>query len=184
MNTVEVITDDIDEPPWRPKLEAFANRVLQELALEGWDLSVLLCSNRVIRDLNYRYRGKDEATDVLSFAQIAAGEDPGEMVYNGVDPSIMSDFALRPDREDDLDEEFAEDDMEQRTAAGDIVISLDAVAENASYFDVPQSEELQRLVVHGILHLAGYEHDSNDPDQEMLVLQEEILSNTMEDELF
>lgn len=183
MNTVEVLTDDIDEPPWRPKLEAFANRVLEELALEDWDLSVLLCSNRVIRDLNKRYRGKDEATDVLSFAQVDPSENSVNPVFNGVDPAIMSSFALGPDGYEEPDEE--EPDIPARqTAAGDIVISLDAVAENSAYFDVPQSEELQRLVVHGILHLAGYEHDSNDPDQEMLVMQEEILSKTMEDELF
>lgn len=174
MNTVEVLTDDIDEPPWRAKLEAFAGRVLQELALEGWELSLLLCSNRVIRDLNRRYRGKDEPTDVLSFSQIAAAGGGASVALNGTDPGILASLGIETDDEE----------QDGDAVAGDIVISLDAVTENSVYFDVPENEELQRLVIHGILHLAGYEHDSDEPDQEMLVLQEEILSKTMEDELF
>ena len=65
-----------------------------------------------------------------------------------------------------------------RFLPGDIAISLDTLAENARYFQVPEDEELRRLLIHGILHLDGMDHSSTDEDEEnpMLALQEEILS--------
>ena len=59
---------------------------------------------------------------------------------------------------------------------GDIVISLDTLNENAKYFQRPVDEELRRLIIHGILHLAGMDHETNDPDEPMLRCQEEILN--------
>jgi probable rRNA maturation factor len=66
-------------------------------------------------------------------------------------------------------------DGEERMLAGDIVISLDALARNAEEFGISRDEELRRLVVHGILHLSGMDHEDNDPSRSMLVLQEELL---------
>jgi len=59
---------------------------------------------------------------------------------------------------------------------GDIVISLETLKENAKYFNTQEDEELRRLIIHGILHLDGMDHETNDPDEKMLVLQEEILN--------
>ena len=64
-----------------------------------------------------------------------------------------------------------------RFLAGDIVVSLDALEENTRYFDVSSDEELRRLLVHGILHLAGYDHATNDANEPMLALQEDILGS-------
>jgi len=58
---------------------------------------------------------------------------------------------------------------------GDIVISLDTLRENAKYFSIPEDEELRRLIIHGILHLDGMDHQTNEKGEPMLVLQEEIL---------
>ena len=59
--------------------------------------------------------------------------------------------------------------------AGDLVVSLDALKENALFFNVSEDEELRRLLVHGILHLSGYDHATNGNDEPMLIKQEEIL---------
>lgn len=59
--------------------------------------------------------------------------------------------------------------------AGDIVISLPALARNASDFSVSEDEELRRLIIHGVLHLSGLDHEDNDPSRPMLARQEEIL---------
>jgi probable rRNA maturation factor len=77
-----------------------------------------------------------------------------------------------------MDMEFGE-----RWAAGDIAISLDTLAVNASYFGVSQDEELRRLVVHGILHLDGMDHEDNDPSRPMLRLQEELLADLGEEHI-
>jgi len=63
----------------------------------------------------------------------------------------------------------------ERYLAGDIVISLDSLERNADEGGVSREEELGRLLVHGILHLSGMDHEDNDPSRPMLALQEEIL---------
>lgn len=61
--------------------------------------------------------------------------------------------------------------------AGDLVISLDSLAHNASRFNVSMNEELKRLLVHGILHLDGFDHATNDDGEEMLVFQEKLMDS-------
>ncbi len=69
------------------------------------------------------------------------------------------------------------------THCGDIVISLPQVRENEKQFHVSFEEELQRLCIHGVLHLLGYDHATNNPDEPMLELQESILSRMAEEQL-
>jgi len=59
--------------------------------------------------------------------------------------------------------------------AGDIVISLDTLDLHSKLFSVAHEEELKRLLIHGILHLAGYDHETNEGSEPMLTLQEEIV---------
>jgi probable rRNA maturation factor len=61
--------------------------------------------------------------------------------------------------------------------AGDIVISLPALERNAADFSVDPDTELKRLLIHGILHLSGLDHESNDPGEPMLAKQESLLSS-------
>ena len=73
------------------------------------------------------------------------------------------------------------DDEGEWLQAGDIAISLDTLPKNAEYFGVSENEELKRLLIHGVLHLNGYDHGEEhiepdkEPTDEMLVLQEKIL---------
>lgn len=67
--------------------------------------------------------------------------------------------------------------------AGDIVISLPALMRNAAEFSVEADEELKRLMIHGILHLSGMDHDDNSPKQPMLVKQEEMLAQLSGDRI-
>jgi len=59
--------------------------------------------------------------------------------------------------------------------AGDVVISIEALERNSTDFSVSKDEELRRLIVHGILHLSGMDHEDNSPEQPMLVQQEDLL---------
>ncbi|TWI79711.1 putative rRNA maturation factor [Treponema putidum] len=72
-------------------------------------------------------------------------------------------------------DEYFDEAGEKRFMAGDIVISLDSLKFNAGEFNVEINEELKRLIVHGILHLNGMDHEDNSPEQEMLKFQEELL---------
>lgn len=72
---------------------------------------------------------------------------------------------------------------ESRFLAGDVVLSLEALARNAEDFSVTEGEELKRLLVHGILHLSGMDHATNDPGEPMLVRQEELLIDLAEERI-
>ena len=69
----------------------------------------------------------------------------------------------------------------ERFLPGDIVISLEMVEENALHFGIPPLNEFRRLLIHGILHLSGMDHASNNEDEPMLVLQEQLLKEINSD---
>ena len=72
-------------------------------------------------------------------------------------------------------EEFPSFPGEEREL-GDIFISPESMRRNAEAFSVSEDEELFRLLLHGILHLQGYDHSTNDFSSEpMLIRQEEIM---------
>jgi probable rRNA maturation factor len=73
---------------------------------------------------------------------------------------------------------------ETRFLPGDIIISLETLAENARYFQVPEDEEVRRLLIHGILHLDGMDHETNEGSEPMLKLQEEILAELLGETVF
>ncbi|MBQ8385492.1 MAG: rRNA maturation RNase YbeY [Spirochaetaceae bacterium] len=74
---------------------------------------------------------------------------------------------------------YQDEDAVEWFSAGDIVVSVDTLARNAVEFSVTQDQELKRLLIHGVLHLAGMDHSDNAPEQPMLQFQEEILSHFM-----
>ena len=78
---------------------------------------------------------------------------------------------------------FAQDDGEEfpdfagEKEYGDVFINLDRMKENAAEFSSTVREELLRLCIHGMLHLTGHDHATNDFEkEEMLILQEKLLS--------
>jgi probable rRNA maturation factor len=142
MNAVEVSVEGIGTPPWIERARDFALAVLGRIEAESWDLSILLCDDAFIRELNRQYRDRDEATDVLSFEQ---------------------------------GDRYRDSEGRERFLAGDIVISLDALERNAEEFGVSRDEELRRLLVHGILHLSGMDHEDDEDSRPMLLRQEGIL---------
>jgi probable rRNA maturation factor len=68
----------------------------------------------------------------------------------------------------------------ERLLAGDIVISLEAMARNAEDYRADRDEELRRLILHGILHLAGMDHMGNESLEPMLQFQESMLKSMPE----
>jgi len=87
--------------------------------------------------------------------------------YRGIDEATdVLSFALGEDGQEDHQGFFY---------PGDIVISLDTLHENSNLFKIDEDEELRRLVIHGILHLDGMDHETNNEDEPMLILQENLL---------
>ena len=90
--------------------------------------------------------------------------------------TLNAQYRNKDEPTDVLSFPLGEREPDGRLLAGDIVISLDALEENTRFFKVSADEELRRLLVHGILHLAGYEHKTNEADEPMLETQEKILA--------
>jgi probable rRNA maturation factor len=73
------------------------------------------------------------------------------------------------------DEDLFVQQEDSLTLLGDIIISVDELRQNAAYFNEEVDVELMRLVIHGILHLLGWDHTSNEATEEMLQKQEMLL---------
>lgn len=121
--------------------------------VDNTEMSVTLMNNEDIHRINQQYRGVDRATDVISFAI----ED---------DDEEAADFPLVMD--DELAAEIPEN-------IGDIFVSMDKVAEQADYLGHSYERELGFLVVHGFLHLNGYDHMEPEDEKVMFKLQADIL---------
>lgn len=80
-------------------------------------------------------------------------------------------------------DEYIDDEDITWFNAGDIVISLDTLSKNAEQFAVTENDELKRLLVHGILHLDGMDHEDNSPEQEMLQFQEHMLTGFSDEKI-
>jgi len=59
---------------------------------------------------------------------------------------------------------------------GDIFISIDRIRENAAKFNIPETEELHRVIIHGALHLFGYK-DKNPADKRKMTIKEDFYLN-------
>ncbi|WP_088809007.1 MULTISPECIES: rRNA maturation RNase YbeY [Listeria] len=134
------------------KEQAFIRDILNfsvdYLKLEGMiEMSVTLTDNPRIQEINREYRGKDQPTDVISFALEELGEDEME---------IMSEEELPRN-------------------IGDIIISIERAKEQADEYGHTFDRELGFLAVHGLLHLLGYDHIEPEDEKEMFGLQKEML---------
>ncbi len=146
MANLDIICRLKEPPDWLGNYETFVLRVLEFEKKGNWELSLTLCYDSYIQELNRQYRNKDEATDVLTFCQ-----DEGDS--------------------------FFVPEGQEYFSAGDIVISIDSLMKNAAYFAVEAEEELKRLSIHGILHLSGMTHETNDSSEAMLQYQEKIVKH-------
>ncbi|MFC6296005.1 rRNA maturation RNase YbeY [Lactiplantibacillus daoliensis] len=114
------------------------------------EVSVTLMNNDAIQKINEEYRGVDRPTDVISFAM--HDDDADDLII--MDPEMAAEMPLN---------------------LGDIMISVDKVDEQAAFLKHSRERELGYLVVHGFLHLNGYDHMQPADETEMFGLQRKIL---------
>ncbi|MFO8042263.1 MAG: rRNA maturation RNase YbeY [Alkalispirochaeta sp.] len=170
-NQIDVSSENLEPPSWTDSLRGYAQAVLRELSITNWELSLLLTDDERMRALNSSYRGKDAPTDVLSFVA-TEGADSAAMNSDAA-PAATGTAAT------DGDDLISREGM--LIAAGDIVLNLPMIERQATEWGVAAEEELRRVLIHGILHLAGHTHHSNDfVEEPMLRLQETLLTTLKE----
>jgi probable rRNA maturation factor len=122
----------MDGERWRE----FAERALKVVPAGGAGATVAFVSDRVMRGLNRRWRGKVGTTDVLSFP---AGQ-----------------------------EEF---EKGEGLSLGDVVISVEQAARQAAEHGLDFEGEVAQLILHGLLHLCGYDHERDGGEMNALELR-------------
>src|ERR1700691_1013544 len=128
-------------------LKPDANALLRILELGRCELSIAIIGDRSIRRLNLGWRGKDQATDVLSFPQLEARA-----------ASRLQRAARAPARSQ-AKNGAASATSGPPIALGDIAISIDTAARQARPLGEPIAARVRTLLIHGMLHLIGYDHD-------------------------
>jgi probable rRNA maturation factor len=117
--------------------EAFAARALEVVPAGGAGVTVVFVSDRAMRELNRRWRGKRGTTDVLSFP---AEQDEFEKLAEGA-------------------------------TLGDVVISVERAARQAAEHGLSFEREVEQLILHGMLHLCGYDHERDTGEMNALELR-------------
>lgn len=138
--------------------------MLDELGLGERELSVLLTDDAFIRGLNQAHRGKDRPTDVLAFPldeDVDGGKpagplaaEPGKKRASRGGRGKRARAARRP--------ALPADPM-----LGDVIISLDTAARQARERKHSLMDEVCFLLAHGLLHLVGYDHETDAQEREM-----------------
>lgn len=127
-------------------IRAKVEKVLSDLGCHDKELSILFIDDRRMAELNLQYMGREGPTDVLSFP--------------------MSDVNASPaDRAFDLDSGLL----------GDVVISVDTAKREAEESGETLERTMDRLLIHGILHLLGYDHVDSEEQAHLMEKEEERL---------
>lgn len=146
------------EPAWLSLMQTAADCALwAEGVTRPCAVSVRLCDDAAIHEINREYRDTDRATDVLSF--------PTVNYPKGVTAG-HADKLLRRELDDELD----------ACMLGDLIISVPHVLAQAQEYGHSPEREAAYLLVHGICHLMGYDHMVEDEKREMRAMEEKILN--------
>ena|SRR5207249_6092176 len=116
--------------------QKFSARALQAIHQKSQNATIVFVSDAIIKKLNRQFRGKNQATDVLSFP---ARAEPFETEH-----------------EPDL---------------GEVAISLQRAAKQARESQITFQSEVKQLILHGLLHLSGYDHETDDGEMDRLELR-------------
>jgi probable rRNA maturation factor len=124
--------------------------LLSEDVPSNTEISLVFTSQERIHELNRDYRGKDKPTDVLSFSMIEQQDEE--------DPT---DFIAPPDGLIHL---------------GEVIISYPQAVTQAREHNHPLKNEIATLIVHGVLHILGYDHEKPQMEPAMRAKEKEILA--------
>jgi probable rRNA maturation factor len=124
---------------------------------ENKTFSVAFISDRRMKQLNEMFRGFDSTTDVLSFPH-----EPDGLNFNNSPPYARSEVdAASADGVVLSSDELSTLNSQLSTFFGDIVISAEQAQKQAAENGLDLETEIKQLILHGLLHLCGYDHETD-----------------------
>lgn len=136
-------------------LQSIAEQALvAQDAGSGLELGLVITGQERVQQLNRSYLGKDEPTDVLSFSMLPEPLASGES-------EASAPFVAPPDGVVHL---------------GEVIVSYPQAQIQAGQHRHSVKREIAVLIIHGVLHLLGYDHDKPEPERRMKAREKEILS--------
>ncbi len=149
----------------RKQLSKALKRVLQTHHVpSGAGIRLKITDDAEVRAFNKHYRGVDAPTDILSF--------PAEQFSEKTLEDMRAAAALLGEA---AQQELAE--IAEKPYLGDLIIAMPYVQRHAAELGHPLADELVLLVVHGALHLLGYDHDNAENQARMWQKQAELLAD-------
>lgn len=149
----------------RTRLSKALKHVLQAHNVpSGAGIRLKITTDEEVRALNKQHRAVDAPTDILSF--------PAEQFSEETLEEMRAAAALLGE---DAQQELAE--IAEKPYLGDLIIAMPYVQRHAAELGHPLADELVLLVVHGALHLLGYDHDNIENQARMWQTQADLLAD-------
>jgi probable rRNA maturation factor len=162
--------------PYQQELSEDWLRMVMEAALvealpqsEPAQVGLVVTDDETVQELNRRFRGLDEVTDVLSFSASHSGHWEGDPLE-----SQQSDEASQ-ESEDAEELNFVLPPGEP-SPLGEVIISFPQTIRQAQERNGPVKQELALLIVHGVLHLVGYDHMEPEDEAQMQAKERSALA--------
>jgi rRNA maturation RNase YbeY len=155
-------------------LRRTAEAVLSAARADGAELSLVLVSDRRMRALNRRYRKKDRPTDVLAFPLQISPLTPTLSLQGRGGKNVSSPPSGERTKVRGRVEASSQP-QKPPMLWGDVVISVPTARRQATELGHGLREELRRLLVHGVLHLLGYDHEQGPRDAALMARKERAI---------
>jgi len=134
MSSIQILFRRRPRGPIAAAIRSSLNRAMDALDCGNSELHILITDDEEIREINRKYRNRDEATDVLSFPD-------GDTLPNG------------------------------RVFLGQIIVSLEKARIQGRNLGHGEDREILELLLHGLLHLLGWDHTADDGEMDALELR-------------
>ena len=166
-NTQKIINIDID------RIQRQVDEIKKLLNVADFNVDIWFCSETKIRELNDEWRGKRKSTDVLSFPACDF-TSPGKFVNDPMFEHLkhLGDIAISPlyvQRQCTKDLKLYNKNKEEYLAETDAGVSKAM----STVFDV--NKRISYLIIHGMIHLLGYDHETEKQWKQMTKKEQEVL---------
>ena len=162
--------------PYSARLRADARRLMALVGYASCELSIVIADDAFVHALNRDFRGKDRPTDVLSFPQLEQVQDVRARAARRGARRVALQCGARPESVLRPQPAQALARVPAETTLGDVVISVDTARRQARRLGVAPAARMRALLVHGLLHLLGYDHERSPADARRMFARERELT--------